>query len=132
MATGLKIPVGVTGAGGAAMISGDANDVQVISVALGDDDNQNAFQQEITLGEFMIFEGVGEATDEQILRRIRSIFRDFRAAQRYKLINATIDGGEEEGERVLTINYLSIESDEEKVAKAAVTGSGFRLVTEER
>ena len=48
---GIKIPVGASKSGGAATITGDENDKQIISVALGSTDNENAFQQEISLGE---------------------------------------------------------------------------------
>lgn len=131
MATGLQIPVGVDGTGGANLVSGDDNDRKIIGLALSDDDNQNAFQQDITLGQFMIFQINGETTDAMIIRRLRAIFRVFRQQSRFRLIDKTvkIQEGSEEGVRELEFKYVNLESDEEVQARVAISGSGFRLLS---
>lgn len=131
MATGLKLPVGVDGSGGAAVLSGDAEDAKILSVALGDDDNDNAFQQDIGLGSFMIFEMPGDRTNALVRQRIQSIFRDFRAAQRFRLVSESIEFKEEaeQGESSIEFKYINLESDEEKTFSARVTGGRFVSAT---
>lgn len=131
MATGLQIPVGVDGTGGANLVSGDDNDRKIIGIALADDDNENAFQQDITLGSFMIFQVNDEVTDAAVLRRLRAIFRVFRQQSRFRLVDntVTIKAGAEEGERELEFKYVNLESDEEVEARVAISGGGFRLLT---
>lgn len=131
MATGLQLPVGVDGAGGSELVSGDDNDRKIIGIALSDDDNENAFQQDITLGSFMIFQVNSDTTDAQIIRRLRAIFRVFRQQSRFLLVDKTvkIKEGSEEGVRELEFKYVNLESDEEVEARIAISGGGFRLLT---
>ena len=56
MATGLSLPVGVDGSGGAALVSVDENDSKIIRTALGDCDNAHAYQQELGLSSGMIYD----------------------------------------------------------------------------
>ena len=125
------MPVGVDGAGGALLVSGDDNDGKVIGIALSDDDNENAFQQDITLGQFMIFQINSETTDAQVIRRLRAIFRVFRQQSRFRLIDNTVEirEGSQEGERELEFKYVNLESDEETQARVAISGGGFRLLS---
>lgn len=131
MATGLKLPVGVDGAGGAALVSGDAQDAKVLAMALGDDDNDNAFQQNIGLGSFMIFEQPGDRTNALVRQRIKAIFRDFRAAQRFRLVNDSITFKDEDkqGEYSVEFKYINLESDEEKTFSARIIGGRFIRAT---
>lgn len=127
MATGLRLPVGVDGSGGAALVSADAQDAKILSMALGDDENDNAFQQNIGLGEFMIFELPGDRTNALVLQRVKAIFRDFRAAQRFKLIPESIilRDEDEQGEFSIEFKFINLESDEEKTFSSRIIGGRF-------
>lgn len=131
MATGLALPVGVDGSGGAAIVSTDAQDTKILSMALGDDDNDNAFQQNIGLGAFMIFEEPGDRTNALVRQRIKAIFRDFRAVQRFRLIPDSVVFNEESepGEFSVEFKYINLESDEEKTFSARIIGGRFTGAT---
>jgi hypothetical protein len=116
MATGLKVPIGVNSIGGAALVNGDDNDIKIIKLALTNDDNENAFQQNIGLGEEMIFDLNDPTTRPKIISKLRRIFDKFEANNRFKLLYNTIKWEEssDDGELSLTFKYLNIESDEIK------------------
>jgi hypothetical protein len=116
MPTGLRIPVGVSQSGGAALVDGDENDRKIIRLALGSDDNENAFQQNIGMGDGMIF-GLSDATSRAAInRRLIDIFRTFEAQQRYILKPETIQWTQnpDTQEMELSFQYLQIESDQVK------------------
>lgn len=115
MATGLRIPVGVHAGGGAALETGDPQNNKVIKLALGDTDNENAFQQDISMDAFMIFAVDGPEIQSRVIRRVRRIFEDFRRVDRFKLVEGsiTLDKGDD-GELILEFKYINLESDEEK------------------
>lgn len=114
MATGLRLPVGVDGTGGAALVTTDENDSKIIRIALGDCDNEHAFQQEIGLGGGMVFDLNDPNAKARSLAKIRSIFRHFRDLRRFKLLPDTIRWEPtKEGELTLSFMYRSLESDEE-------------------
>ena len=127
MAVGLKLPVGVDGSGGSALVSGDAQDSKILTMALGDDENDNAFQQNIGLGAFMIFEQPGDRTNALVRQRIKAIFRDFRAAQRFRLVPDSVVFKEEaeQGEFSVEFKYINLESDEERTFSARIVGGRF-------
>jgi hypothetical protein len=114
MATGLKIPIGVNSSGGAELVSGDENDSKIIKLALSNDDNENAFQQDIGLGEDMVFDLSDPTTKSKIAVRIQRIFSKFQAEKRYKLLRNTIKWTDdsETQETTLEFRYLNMESDE--------------------
>lgn len=125
MPTGLRMPVGVDGTGGAALASRDEQNHKIIKIALSDCDSENAFQ-DIGLGNWMIFEIDAPEVQARALNFIRRIFRQFRAEQRYKLLERTIQFNKTtEGELDLEFKYLDIESDQESTFKASITGGGF-------
>lgn len=114
MAKGLKIPVGVTATGSTAMVEGDDHAYQLISTALSSSESANAWQQEVNLGEDMIF-GLDAATlRTEILRRLFLIFEAFEANKLFRLMRETIEWttGEEEGELTLEFTYINLETDE--------------------
>lgn len=117
MPTGLRIPVGVDPGGGAALVSGDANDAKTIRAALGSDDNENAFQQGIGLGDGMIFDIADGKTRNVIERRVIDIFRRFEAQKRYILRRGTINWVEDSAEQTfeMSFKYVNLESDEEQL-----------------
>ncbi|KKM81515.1 hypothetical protein LCGC14_1329070 [marine sediment metagenome] len=114
MARGLKVPMGVDITGGAAWVDGEKNDRKTIFTALGDCDSENAFQQELGLGIGMIFDPSDETVRAKILRRLKSIFRVFEEADRYRLLTETISWTEGDGELTLEFKYRNLETDEER------------------
>lgn len=113
MATGLAIPVGVNTSGGGRLVSGDENNDKTIRLALGDDDNENAFQQNVGLGAGMIF-GISDQTQQaSITRRLFEIFRRFEAQKRFILQRNTIKWTSDPTNQTLTLEfkYLDIESE---------------------
>ncbi len=116
MATGLKVPISVNANGGIALISGDENDAKIIALALGDGDNENAFMQDITMGNDMIFDINDPSIRANITMTLVRIFEEFEKQNRFKLLYDTIEWTEtenvnEEGEIRLKFRYLNIESD---------------------
>ena len=111
---GLDIPVGVNSSGSAATLTGDEQDKKIISLALGSDENENAFQQDIGLGNLAIFKSNDQRTRTEVIRRIKVIFEFFESQHRFKLIEDSItwEEGSSNGEMVLEFYYLNIESDE--------------------
>lgn len=118
MARGLKVPVTANRSGGFAFSDGDDNDRKIIKLALGSDENENAFQQgeDVALGQGMIFDLSDPAVRARIRRRLFRLFDNFEAQNRFKLLKDTIKWTEDLGEQelILEFKYLSIESDEIK------------------
>lgn len=114
MPKGLKIPVGVNSAGGAATTEHDENDRKIIFIALADDSNEHAFQQNQGLGIDMIFDINDPISTVRIERRIKTIFERFEIQKRFSLLVDTIEWKQNlnEGEMILSFRYLNIESDE--------------------
>lgn len=122
---GLRIPVGVSSHGGARLVSGDVNDTKIITIALGSSENENAFQQDITLDEGMVFDLNDPTVRAKILRRLYLIFENFRVKKRFKLKKETIDWEEDPKEQELTLEftYTNLESDEDILFRRAFTAS---------
>ena len=126
MATGLSLPVGVTNSGGARLVSGKLNDNKIISLALGSGWSENAFQQDIALGQSMIFDLNDEAVRARIRRQLTLIFRDFQNQNRYRLLPSTLKWTEdgENQQLVLEFKYANIEEDETRDFTQRFTASG--------
>jgi hypothetical protein len=122
---GLRLPVGVGANGGAAMVDGDENDMKIITIALGSSENENAFQQDITLGEDMVFDLSDPTIRARILRRLYAIFEVFRVKKRFKLKKETISWEEDSKtqELIMSFKYVNLESDEEILFRRAFTSS---------
>lgn len=114
MTTGLQIPVGVNSRGGAMLTYGEDNDKKLIFTALADSDNQNAFQQDIGLGSEVVYAVNNQKTRTLVLRKLYTIFDDFEANHKYKLLRDTIrwEENSKEGELNLSFKYLNLETDE--------------------
>lgn len=118
MPKGLKIPMQANSSGGIATVEGDDNDAKIIKLYLSDGDNENAFQQEITLGVDMIFDILDPLMRARIKNRIERIFDRLKAEKRFDLLRNTFQWDESktsEGELILSFRYLNLESDEEKI-----------------
>lgn len=115
MAKGIKVPVGVTRAGGTAWVEADEHKRQVIMLALSSGENANAFQQDINLGDEPIFGSDSPRFRANILRKLDAIFQQFEAQRLFRLMRETIEWEKEkEGELMLVFQYVDIESDEVK------------------
>lgn len=113
MAKGLKIPVGVNNFGGSKIIEGDDQAIKIIKTALGSGYNDNAYQQDVSLGESMIF---GSNTDQlraDITRRLYKIFKEFEDDLLYKLARNTIKWSRDvsKQELILEFMFINLESD---------------------
>lgn len=114
MPVGLALPVGVDASGGAKLVDSDENDNKIIMLALGDDSNENAFQQGIGLGIDMVFAISDPAIRGRIMGRIKQIFRRFEAQKRYRLVPSTVKWSQDSETQDLTLEfkYINLESDE--------------------
>ncbi|PNX50431.1 MAG: hypothetical protein BV456_06690 [Thermoplasmata archaeon M8B2D] len=118
MPTGLKIPFSINSGGGLNIVTGDENDQQTIMVYLASGDNENAFQQDITLGLDMIFKIDNELIRPKIINTIVEIFEKLERKKRFKLLKNTISWKSDEtdsGESILSFRYLNLESDETNI-----------------
>lgn len=116
MSTGLAMPVGVDNGGGARLVSGSENDDKIIRLALGDDTNENAFQQNIGVGANMVFDVNDEQIQSRIMRRVNAVFARFEAQKRFILRRNTIrwTSDSDTQELILEFKYVSVEADEER------------------
>ncbi len=115
MPTGLRVPMQASATGGISKISGDENDRQVIAGYLSDGDNENAFQQNITLGVDMIFDISDPLMRPRVLTRIVRLFEFLESKKRFKLLEGTIEWDESDianGNMIMSFRYLNLESDE--------------------
>jgi hypothetical protein len=122
---GLRIPVGVGPNGGASLIEGDENDYKIISIALGSNENENAFQQDVTLGENMVFDLNDYSIRANILKKLYKIFEDFRLKKRFELKKETITWVEDSKNQTLSLEfrYVNLESDEDIFFRKAFTSA---------
>ena len=117
MARGLRIPVGPGPLGGLALVDGDVQASKVISLALGQLDNRNAFQQDIGLGsEDFVFNVQSAETRAAIRRRVVQVFADFEDRNLFRLVPNSIAFEEDSAaqELILELRYINLESDEEE------------------
>lgn len=113
MKSGLAIPVGVDGTGGAAWADSSENDIKTISLAISDGDNENAFQQNLGLDSSIVFSVMDFAFQANVVQKIREIFVQFERDDRYKLLPETINWKQEkEGELILEFSFRNLETDE--------------------
>jgi len=126
MAVGLSLPVGVTTSGGARLVSGKENDTKIISLALGSGWSENAFQQDIALGQAMIFNLNDQSIRARIKGRLIQIFREFQNQNRYRLLVNTLKWSEDSQNQELNLEfkYANLEDDEVQDYTVRFTASG--------
>jgi|WetSurMetagenome_2_1015567.scaffolds.fasta_scaffold1074541_2 hypothetical protein len=126
MAVGLRIPVGVNPAGGAALVARDENNEKIIKTALSSCYNENAFQQGIGIGEDFVFDTNDLSIRMRVQRILLKIFEEFTIQKRFKLINKSIKWTENsaDGELALEFKYYDMEADEEKSITQMYTAGG--------
>jgi hypothetical protein len=125
MTMGIKLPIKIAPSGGVSLVDSDDNDFKIISLALGSDDNENAFNQDIGLGIDLVYSVRSPHIRGKIIGGLRKIFAKFEAQKRYKLIPSTIKWieGPEDGELTLEIKYLNLESDEIKTFSRTISAN---------
>lgn len=123
MATGLRLPIGVGPTGGASLVDHEENDNKIIFTALSAGDSENAFQQDIALGDRMVFDTNDSSVRAKIIGRLVSIFNRFVVQKRYRLkkdtVKFTTDSTTQE--LILEFRYVNLETDEEQNFKRTFT-----------
>lgn len=113
MARGLKVPVQVGPNGRTATVEGDEQASKIIRLALSDNDNDNAFQQDIGLGVSATFNIRSPGFRARVMSRLFRIFAVFEANKLYKLDrNSVVWRVATEGEQILEFKYLNMETDQ--------------------
>jgi hypothetical protein len=114
LATGLRLPVGVTPKGGAALVDREKHAEQLIFSALSDCSNENAFQQDIGFGAEAVFAVDDADLRARLLRKLRLIFAEFEGLDLYKLDEETIlfTNDSATQDLILTFKYVNLETDE--------------------
>ena len=114
MTRGIKVPVQVSYTGGVLMQEGDEQNRQDLRLALGDNDNDNAFQQDIGLGNRFIFDLRNAGFRSVVLARLFRMFTAFEAQRRFRLVRGSLKWtrGPASGEETLELRYIDLESDE--------------------
>jgi len=127
MAQGLKVPMGVNSGGGMLLSNGDENDNKIIKAALTDNENDNAFQQDIGFTDDIIFDFNDPRTRARITRRLKETFKRFKDEKRFDLLENTIkwDTNSKDQELILSFRYINLESDEEKEFEDKFGASSF-------
>lgn len=92
------------------MVESDTHKKQLISIALSGGENANAFQQDINLGEDMIFGQDTSNFRSRILRRLRAIFVIFETQKLFRLMTETIEWKREAEELILAFSYVDLET----------------------
>jgi len=113
MAKGLSLPLRVNSLGGTDTTDGDDQARKIINLALGDGDNENAFQQDVALGEVMIFGLNNTQLRASIVNRLRKISKEFEEDKLYKLMMNTVkfNSNTEGNELTLSCNFINLETD---------------------
>lgn len=99
------------------MVTGDDNDEKIIRLALLDDSNDNAFQQNPGLGMGAIFGVNDSVTKAQIMAKMLSIFTKFEAQKRFRLRPDTVQWAAMPGSGELTLRfwYWNLETDDTRL-----------------
>ncbi len=126
---GLKLPIQVSPTGGIATTDGEDNDWKIIATALSADDNDNAFQQGIGMGDAIVFEDDDPANRGKVMYRLRQVFRRFEVQKRFRLLENTIRWKTDEDTGVLELHfeYHDLETDERRnFSKTLTTNTNQR------
>ncbi len=114
MSRGLALPVGATNTGSSKQTEGDEQASKVILLALSDNDNDNAFQQDEGLGAAHVFQLSDAGTRAYVNNRLKEIFAKFARVRLYQLQQSSIKWakGDEAGDKVLEFKYINLETNE--------------------
>ena len=113
MASGISIPVRIGPTGRTVISSEDDQADKIVRLALSSGDNDNAFQQDISLGEDAVFAKKDPGFRAKTVARLIRIFGRFESEKRFKLIRNSIkwENGLP-GESVLRLKYQNLETDQ--------------------
>jgi len=111
MATGLKVPVGVDEAGGAALVSGDDDLAKIVMMALSPGSSRNPFQK-LGINEEMIFGDGNAKTMATIQLAVENVFKRLEADNRAALDDNGLNMKMDEGtmEMQATVSYINLET----------------------
>jgi hypothetical protein len=111
MAKGLKVPVGVNEAGGAAMVDADDDLAKIIMLALSPGYSRNPFQK-LGMDEGIIFDTGTARTMASIQLSIEAIFKRLEASNRAALDDNGLIMEMDEGtmEMRATVSYINLET----------------------
>jgi len=117
MPTGFKLPLKENASGGIALSKGDENNDKIVKLGLAATDNLNSFQQNIGIGQDMIFDLGDPALRGLLVVKIKKLFARFELQKRFKLLTDTLQWSEisNSGELQLKFRYMDIETEEEKL-----------------
>lgn len=125
MTTGLALPVGVNTHGGARLVEKDEQATKIISLALSDLDNDNAFQQGIGLGSDNVFDVAGATFRARLRQRVTDIFKTFQDLKLYTLVTRSMKFSKAvDGEQEFQFQYVNIESDQTITFKKSFVAKG--------
>lgn len=109
-AGGIAVPVKASADGGFKMATGDDYILQLITVAVGDNDSDNPFQDEV-LGNNAVFQNVSDQSWRAIQRRgVQQLFNQLERAGLAKLKSVAFSDGEKPGQHQMQIMFLSLET----------------------
>jgi hypothetical protein len=113
MAKGLAIPLGVNTYGGTATVEGDEQASKIIKLALGAGENENAFQQDVAMGELMIFGLNNTQLRADITKRLYRLTAQWEEDKLYKLVKNSIKWTVDQANSELTLEceFINLESD---------------------
>ena len=116
MAQGIQLPL-IAKNGRLKLLEGDAYIAQLISVALGDNESQNPFQ-DIGLGEFMIFGMNDSYTEAEIREKVREVFESLETDQLAKLETddkaISFERDVAAGTLSMFVSYVNLETQEQQ------------------
>lgn len=113
MATGLDLPVRVDATGRTVRAFGDTQAQKIIMLALGDDENENAFQQDVSLGTGQVFSISDPTFRARTLSKLHRIFARFQQRKKFSLVQGSVKWTKgKPGETVLEFDYINLETDE--------------------
>lgn len=109
------MPFAASGSGGLQMLSGDDLILQYIKTYAADCDSDNPFQSDLGIGSQPIFANSADsAWKGQVRRKIEQMFRLYLERTNLARLRSLTFSVGEDGEDILDIKYLSIESDEDQ------------------
>lgn len=126
MSVGLRLPVGASPTGGFSLVEKDEQASKIIGLGLQSSDSENAFQQDISLEDDMIFDVQSGELQAKILRRVVAIFRAFEQENLFKLVAESVNFEVDSAQQNLTmeLHYINLESDEEEIFRRVFSAEG--------
>jgi hypothetical protein len=98
--------------GGTAIVEESEYKHQLIVLSLSSGDSANAFQQEISLGQDMIFGQDTQSLRSSVMQRLFTIFTEFERDKLFRLMKETIKWTPlGDGQLELSFSYIDIETD---------------------